>query len=330
MAFKFLHSSILAGACAILFTGCLMEYGAPEDTAPGEVTLALQIDAMSTFSKTAETRLRCAVVQWTSNQGDILIDSITSDGSRLSSDPVFLLTSPSRAQAFSVRYALDPRRSWKVRVRLYDMQDSLRQADSLVVSGLKSFEDRRVALNLHPRFALYAAQFFLPAEARFARGNAWENRKFFFTRLRLQEGKNVLRDTSSQGSGVGVVSADTNRLLKSAGLRFFKAGNFGEASGIALIHEYAQAGSRTYTLKAYGYIEGDTLGVTPERLLFQGSHTANAAQAPSSNSLALEWQPSERGAALDSTATNAVRLPVVLGASGKIVHNVQISGALDI
>jgi hypothetical protein len=330
MICKFLLPKILGTVSAILFTGCLMDYGAPEDTEPAEVTLDMRFEAMTTFSKSSETRLRCALVEWTSNKGDTLIDSITPDGSRLSPDPVFLFTSPSKAQAFSVRYTLAPGRTWKARVRLYDTQDSVRQADSMTVSGLKAFEDRRVALSLQPRFALYAAQLFLPAEARFVGGKGPENRKFFFTRLRLQDGKTVLRDTSAQaGVGAGFLAADTTCLSKSAGLRFFKPGTFGQSPGIALVHEYATAGARTYTLKAYGYLEGDTLGVTPERLLFQGSHTLNTAQTSETEALALDWQPSERGTALDSNAQDAVRLQVVLGAVKTVVIHVRTSGAVD-
>lgn len=329
MTWKFLLPKIFVSGCVLLFTGCLMDYGAPEDTEPGEVTLDVRLEATNVLAKAAEGQLQCLVVLLTSNKGDTLIDSITPEGSTLSPEPVFLFRSASREQVLTLHYALAPGRTWKVRAHLYDTRDSLRQADSITIAKVKAFDVRRLPLQLHSRFSPYAAELFLPSEVRVLHQGAGETRKIFFTRVRLEDGKKVLRDTSSyDASGAGFLVIDTSRLHKAAGLKYFAPGNPG-TNPLTLVHEYAASGIETYTLEAYGYLEGDTLGVTPERLLYKGSHATNTAQASDPETLSLDWQPAEAGATLDPDSQD-VGFKVMLGRVGTVVMNVQISGAVDL
>lgn len=312
MLCKFLLPKILGSVCGLLLTGCLMEYEAPQDTEPADVTLKLNIEASGVLAKGSHNIFRCAVVLLTSNKGDTLVDSITSEGSSLSREPVFLFESPEKQQSFTLHYALSPHRQWSVRVRLYDEHDFLQQADSSQLGKLKPFEDRRVELRLRPRFAFYLAQFFLPSQVSLSKQGGWQNRKVFFTRLRVQNGGKVLQDTVSAQATGGFFEADP-----------------GYGFGIPVTDDYAGREPRTYTLSAYGLLEGDTLGVTPERLLFRGLHTVTAAETVDPKAFLLDWQSQENGAAREAGSEDAVRLGVVLGPIGKIVMHVETSGAVD-
>jgi hypothetical protein len=315
---------------AALSMGCLLQREEPQDHDPARVTLDLEIEASPLLLKSAETRLSRLTVLFVSSKGDTLADTITSDGSKRSVRPMFLDGSTTKAHVLSPQYDLAPNRTWRVWVKLYDTRDSIRNLDSLKIRDLKPFEKRWVGLCLHARFSIYSAHFFLPSEIRL-HGEGGPETRIYFTRLRLLDGENVRCDTNTyEASGSGFLRAGEDAIPGSGETVFFKPGAFGETSSIPLADEYASAGIRTIKLSAYGYLEGDTIGVTPERLLFEGSHTVNMAQALEQNALTLEWQPLEEGVALDSEADAPVNLKVALGRVGKIVVNVRMSGEVDL
>jgi hypothetical protein len=315
---------------AALFTGCLLQRETLKDHDPARVTLDLEIEASPLLAKVAEAQLARLTVLFVSSRGDTLRDTITDAGSKRSARLMFLQGSTTKAQVLSPQYDLAPNRAWKVLVKLYDTRDSVRHLDSMKIQGLVPFEKRGVALCLHARYSIYSAHFFLPSVIRL-NGEDGLERKIFFTRLRLLDGDNVRCDTNTyEASGAGFIRAEGNALFGSEEAVFFQPGAFGETSSIPLADEYASAGVRTIKLSAYGYLEGDTVGVTEERLLFQGSHNVNAAQALEQKALALDWQPLEDSEAMDPYADQPVKLNVTIGRVGKIVVNVRMSGEVDI
>jgi hypothetical protein len=94
------------------------------------------------------------------------------------------------------------------------------------------------------------------------------------------------------------------------------------------VHEYVKPGSRVFTLRAYGHLEGDTIGVTPPRLLYQGTQDVRAALGKTAEeSAVLEWQAAE--AIVPEPGSDEAGLVVRIGPVQTLTINVQMSGAID-
>jgi hypothetical protein len=320
---------LLLAAC--FCTGCLTAPDEEQFNHTARLAVEMEVNAPGTLAKSSRVQLSRIQVQLVSSERDTLYDVITPKGSLLSAEPAFLGPSPEDSQVVSASYDLPSGRTWKITVHLLDSRDSVRQADSLKVPRLVPFERRTVALCLRSRFIAFNARFLLPSEIQMRKGAlAQASRQVYFTRLSLMEGAQVKCDTSTSGAaGSGFLTADPVRLPGSPGTFFFKSGSFGEAPGVLLADEYVKAGIRNFTLNAYGYVEGDTVGVTPVRLLFQGTRSVNTAEAQP-ESVALEWQALDVNLAgpSDDSASPAT-LMVTLGKVGTITLNVRISGAID-
>jgi hypothetical protein len=310
-------------------TGCFM---APEDQDmhPARITLEMGLEIADTvpaagaLNKASGTASRRMVVLMISNKGDEVRDTITGRGAQVAGEGTFLAGSTTTAQTVTARYELAPHRKWKIAVKVLDARDSLQYSDSSMVQNLKAFEYRTVAMKLKPRFTGYTARFALPASIRVAEQGS---RQVYFTRLALSIDGKIACDSTvpvlagSIGSAA-FMAADPSSLPGSSGKRFFKPASI--SSSIALAHDYVKPGDHQFTLSAYGYLEGDTMGVTAPRLLFQGDRSTALGKV-ASEEVALDWKATDAGAA----AADNGGLVVKLGTVHTMVINVVTSGAID-
>jgi hypothetical protein len=287
-------------ASGMMFTGCFMTVEEGVDMHPARVTVEMTLGASEALAKPGISTVtsRKMVVVMTSHKGDTLRDTITSRGGRLSREPVFLATVTSVAQTVAPRYDLAPHRRWKISVKVSDARDSLWYSDSSVVEGLEAFDDRKVSMSLISRFAGYAAEFALPAAVTTVRSGV---RKIFFDRLTLLVDGVPVRDSALRA---------------------------GTGTRVSLAHEYVKPGSRVFTLRAYGHLEGDTIGVTPSRLLYQGIQDVRAALGKAAeNETVLEWQALEP--IVPEPGFDEAGLVVRIGKVHTITVNAQMSGEID-
>jgi predicted component of type VI protein secretion system len=321
---------LLAG---VLFTGCFMSED-DQDMHPARVTVEMNLGASDsvaktgTLGKTTGEVARHMVVLMTSNKNDTVCDTITSRGAQISKDGTFLASSTTTAQTVVAHYELAPHRKWKIAVKVLDTNDSLWYSGTSTVEGLKAFEYRTVGMSCDSRFAAYTARFALPASVRVT--GAVSARQVYFTRLTLSVDGAIVHDsvvTAVAGTlgSAAFQAADPARLPGSAGKRFFKPVT--NSSYIALTHDYVQAGSHEFTLAAYGYLEGDTVGVTQPRLLFQGARNLGSAlgKVASEDAVTLDWKATD-AATLDA---GNVGLVVKLGKINAVVVTAITSGAID-
>jgi hypothetical protein len=322
---------------ALSFFGCTDFLAPAVDTHPARVTVEMEVvvpEALCKRFRPDQVILNRIVVTLVSSKQDTLKDLITEAGSVLSRDPETFLAGSVASQIVSARYDLAPDRTWKIRTQLYDGLDSLRQLDSLKVPALKAFENRTVALCLHPRLSAYNAHLFLPSDILVREtGHDAESRtatrEVYFSRIVLLDGTAVKVDTSAvEGNGAGFKGADPAVLFGASHSVFFPSGSFDETPSVGLEDDYVNNGTHTFVLKAYGYIEGDTVGVTRLRLLFEGNQLLNTALAKEAGAVAMEWKATD--IAVPADTSTATRVKVVLGRVGTLIMNVRISGALDI
>src|SRR5690606_35760668 len=93
-----------------------------------------------------------------------LRDTITAEGSRLSSFPVRLNPEDGFRIVHPV-YALDPAKAWTVSVTTRDARDSVIHAASASAGVLAAGTLHNLPMRLAPRFAAYEAVFVLPEDA---------------------------------------------------------------------------------------------------------------------------------------------------------------------
>ena len=326
------YGKIFSALCWMGIAGCMTTATEP-DTHPARITVDMEVVAPETLAKTSQVVLNRIVVRLVSNKKDTVTDIITSTGSLLSKDPDTFLAGCVASQVVSASYDLPPGRSWKVSARLYDSRDSVRQLDSLPVAPLAAFDQRTIGLCLHPRLTAFSAHFFLPSEIRVQEPSGLiAMRKVFFSRITLLDGDLVKEDSSTVGGkGPGYMGGDPSLLPGSQQSVFFNSGSFDEIPSVQIRDEYVNTGVHTFTLNAYGYIEGDTVGKTPLRLLFKGSQSLNTTLAKSEDAaVSMEWQASDIPVVDDTTSASSTHLRVVLGRVGTLVINVRMSGELDL
>jgi hypothetical protein len=303
---------LLAG---MLLTGCLMSPVPEPDRDPARVSVEMSLEASAAMTKSSGALLSRAIVLLVSNERDTLRDTITPQGSRLSTDPAtFLIFSNRSPLVISARYNLSPYRTWKISTRIFDERDSLRLEGSVEVKNLEPFEYRSASLPLKGYFLAYAMEFLLPQEIRIRQPDSVVTRRLYFTRLSVTLDGVLSRDTvCSTGFAEGCSFASS----------WLGCG----PSGILLSDDYVKSGSRKIGLSAYGYLEGETGGVTSPRLLFQGTHDIDSAFTEEPSTVPLEWKAATAAAAIAVDGDNE-QVTVKLGRVTTNILNITVPGGV--
>lgn len=303
----------------------------------GRLTLVLQIGAdgrnYEALGKTSVTLDRIEL-KLVSAEGSVMHDTITPRGSLMSREPAYLNPSATYPQELQLRYELKPSSYWNVSVRVMDGNDSVRYAGELLVDDLNAFEYLDGCLPVTPRYAVVEGRFRLPAfiESDGVTGSARGLRALYHTRLEILV-EDVLLTESYPYDGPAVpddrrfVTADPERLHGAEGRRFFRPMTLPSDVPVVLTHEYGSAANRLFLVSDYGYIEGDTVGVTPERLLYQGVVNLDLANAKVADESAvpMAWKATDIYPVKGGTG-----LEVRLGRAGKVIMPVVIPEAIPI
>jgi hypothetical protein len=326
-------------AVAIGLAGCLFETANDGGGIPrlARLTLEVRIGADGQLykpaadSKTAVSLDRMIV---TLSSGKLKIrDTVTPEGSRLSREPAYLNPLSAYPQSVLLRYELKPDRVWNASVEVYDDQDSIRYSGSLSIDDMDAFEYLDGCLPVEPRFGVYETRIRLPAgvESDGVPGSARGLRALYFDRLELRvNGETVMeRLPGYSPSGARdnrVRTADPGQLSGAAGVSFFRPTDVNLDLPMTLSYDYVSLAATEFDIEAYGYLEGDTLGVTPERLLYRGRKEVNVAAAKVSvdEPLQMVWQAVD---AVPSGGT-ATGMEVRLGRAGKVVMQVVVPGGI--
>jgi hypothetical protein len=345
---KWAHAFVLAGpgrvfqqclpkiAGLVVFagfmTGCIFM---PEAQTHGtgtprlaRLTLEVRINEAGSGSgslgKRAATLNRLVVVM---TSGKLTIrDTITSEGSRLSREPAILLDDPTAQQTLLLRYELKPDRPWHIEARVTDALDSVRYLGVLDVDDMDAFEYVDGCLPVEPRYAVWEARFRLPGSV----GSGPAQKAVYFSRLAIsmngeKDSDRLPTANSPDQVALRTATADPAKLFGAGSMRFFQTD--ADAGGVPISVSYDYVGSYTqfFKLRAYGYIEGDTVGRTPERLLYEGERDVNIFTAKGSVD-----EPVEMGwIATDVLRPeNETAIGVRLGRAGRVVMQVYVPGAV--
>jgi hypothetical protein len=346
---KFAAIAFLAGA-SFLGTGCLIGGGGSLTNLPeselAEVNLQIRLgrvdadapaDGGVNAKKSADLpeeaiKLRDMVLRFTSNLRDTVWDTVTAGvGTSFSGDQ-------SEDQAVSVNVALQPLRWWNIEIKTHDVFDSIIHYAN--VGPIPSKGGQAVSLDvplINSRFSFYEARYVLPVHIYSDKVPVEERfyQKIFFSRLILSIDSNVVRDTTSfdptvTSPGTRYVSAGT-ALRGADGKFFFRPSSESINSLTGLLdtithvqtYKYVRTGPRNFNIKAYGFLEGDTVTGTP-RLLFEGNSLVaiNPGAASRPLDIVLDWMgPGSDKVQPDTTDTikaghpnwNGIALEVTIG-----------------
>lgn len=320
--------ALLLGA-GLVFTGCLAMPVETEFESGTRVALGMRVTATDAApgggAGSGETLvLDRLVVTMASAAGDTLRDTLTSAGSRLSTTPARLNPDAGAGQLLHPVYPIAPGRDWNFTVETFDSRDSLVHTGTVEAAGFEAGELRNVYVRVHPRFARYEARFPLPATAG--------ARKIFFRRLVIEVDGIPVRDSASLRLEHGFYAASPSELAGAEGMRFFPPKSSAtDTTAIVMAHEYLRTGQRAFAFKAFGYLEGDTAGTTPERLLYQGETGIDVVlgKTAAQETVALEWTGAESAEGPEAEASGA-GMQVTVGKVHTAVINVIIPGAVDI
>lgn len=295
-----------------VFTGCLEGDGSltnlPDDERT-EVNLQIRLGRIDTdapaegglgqakmaVDSVERIQLRDMVLRFTSNLHDTLWDTVlagapgTNFGTRVDED-----------QAVSVDVSLKPLRWWNIQIQTHDVYDSV--IHYAEVGPVSSKGGQSVSMTiplLNSRFALYEARYILPE--RIYAANVPDSQrvyqKIFFTDLVLAIDSTVVRDTNSY-DGAADVPAPASRFITAGtalrggeGKYFFKPSVEPDTITHLQTYRYVRMGPRTFNIKVYGYLEGDSVGMAP-RLLFSGDRVVTITPGVTyfEVPIVLDWQ----------------------------------------
>ncbi len=308
-----------------------------EAPASGGVSGKRSVDAVDSvgYGDSAERiQLRDMILRFTSNLRDTVWDTVTAG-----LNPTFGDARLDEDRAVSVDVSLKPLRWWSVEITTHDTFDSI--IHYAVVGPIPSRGGQSVSLNvplIRSRYSLYEARYVLPEHVYPADVPEDERvyQKIFFHRLVLAIDSTIVRDSNSfdlplTAPGPRFISAGT--ALKNADGAYFFRPSRARPDTITHIqtYRYVRAGPRVFNIKAYGYLEGDSVGQSP-RLLFEGTRTvmieAGATVPPIP--IVLDWKGSGSGSGSDGAPGNpnwsGVRMEVILGKVRKITLGVDVGG----
>jgi len=126
----------------------------------------------------------------------------------------------------------------------------------------------------------------------------------------LQIDGDTVRDSSSfnpaiTSPGKRFIYADTSKIKNALGKFFFKPNGTGADTATHVqSYEYVRVGDHAFKMSAYGYLEGDSVGGTKPRLLFQGSSKISVLQTgvPEEQTVVMDWKGP--GSKTDSTVVD--------------------------
>lgn len=292
---KYTLVALLAVASSAV-TGCLAGGGSltnlPE-TELAEVNLQIRLGRVDSDApadggvlgraKTAvdsleRIQLREMVLRFTSNLRDTVLDTVLAGaGTGLGGDQ-------DGDQAITVNVALKPLRWWNIEIKTHDIYDSV--IHYAVVGPIASKGGQAVSLNIpliNSRYSLYEARYVLPEHIYPANVPDSQRvyQKIFFSRLVLSIDSTAVRDSNSldgtiTAPGTRFIGAGT-ALRNSAGAYFFRPSRaLPDTITHVQAYKYVRTGPRNFNIKAYGYLEGDSVGMAP-RLLFSGDRAVSIA-----------------------------------------------------
>jgi hypothetical protein len=258
------------------------------------------------LSKGSSIEIQNLVVTFTSNLGDTVRDTVSSvEGS--------LHTSAFLSDSVLVDVSLRALRWWNIDIETHDQYDSVVHKGTAGPFSSKGGQtvDLTIPL-LNSRYLMYEARYSLPSEI-YSSSLDDSNRvtqKIYFYKLVLEIDGDTVRDSSSFSPaitrlGTRFIYADTSKVKNSAGKFFFKPNGTGADTATHVqAYEYVRVGAHDFKMSALGYLEGDSVGGTNPRLLFQGQSKINVLQGgvPEEKSVKLDWMgPGSEAAAGDTT-----------------------------
>ena len=223
------------------------------------------------FSKASSIRIQTLTVTFISNLGDTVRDTVTSaDGRGLG-------TSSFLDDSVLVDVSLRALRWWNVEIETRDQNDSVIHKGA--AGPFKSKGGQTLDLTiplLNSRYLMYEARYSLPPVI-YAKGvDDTVAQKIYFFKLLLEIDGDTVRDSTSFNPniiapGKRFVYADTSKVKNSFGKLFFKPNGKGlDTATHVQSYEYVKVGDHNFKMSAFGYLEGDVIGQTKPRLLFQG------------------------------------------------------------
>lgn len=280
-------------------------------------------------------RVRDMIMRFTSNLRDTIWDTTA-----LSAGSFYGPGKNEDGGIVNTEVVLPPLRWWKIEIKTLDMLDSVIHYDT--IGPIASRGGQTVVLNvplLNARYTQYEAHYQLPKEI-YAANLPVESRvyqKIFFSRLEMAVDGVVVRDTSSfspaiTSAGTRFITADS--LLRGAtpGMFFFKP-SVRPLDTITHVqaYPYVRVGPHEFRIRAFGYLEGDTIGMAP-RLLFEGSQSVaiNPGVSVPPIEMNLAWR-GPGGVPTDTTQLqpghpdwSGTGLKVVIGRTGTITQTINI------
>lgn len=282
--------------------------------------------------------LRDMVLRFTSNLRDTVWDTVlagvgTGFGSGDQED-----------QAITVNVALQPLRWWNIEIKTHDISDSI--IHYAVVGPISSKGGQSVSLNvplINSRYSLYEARYVLP-EVIYPAGVPESERvyqKIFFSRLVLRIDSAVVRDTNSFDSAITAAGtryiSSLGAVKNSDGKFFFRPATAADTITHVQTYKYVRTGPRNFNIKAYGYLEGDSIGASEPRLLFEGNRnlTITAGATPPISPIILDWRGP--GSERDPNAPplqagdpdwSGLKVEVFIGKVGKVTQTIEIDGSI--
>lgn len=287
-------------------------------------------------------QLRDMVLRFTSNLRDTVWDTVVAGvGTGFSGDE-------QDDQAITVNVALQPLRWWNIEIRTHDVNDSVIHYAN--VGPIASKGGQQVSMNvplINSRYSLYEARYVFPEKIYPA--NVPESlrvyQRIFFNKMELLIDSSVVRDSSSFSSditsaGTRFITSDT--ALRGASGKFFFRPSRSTTDTITHIqtYKYVRTGPRNFIVRAYGYLEGDTIG-RPPRLLFEGTRAVTIAPGASVPEIpiVLDWMGPGSSkappAAPEDTVPggadwSGVSMKVFIGKVGKVTQEIVINPGIDL
>lgn len=287
--------------------------------------------------------LKSMKLRFTSNLKDTVWSEVNLDEQGTGGTGTGAISEDSDRSVF-VNVELAPLRWWNLEIKTYDQYDSVVHYG--VITSISSKGGQTVNLNvpvLSSRYSLYEARYVLPSVI-YAAGLPDSERvyqKIFFNRLVLAVDGQIVRDSTSFSpaitqAGTRFITADTD--LRGASGQFFFRPSGAPPDTVTHIqtYQYVQTGTRQFQISAYGYLEGDSIGMAP-RLLFQGNATLNIAAGAvvSATPVLLDWKgpgsnPGDTTSTPGSPDWTGVGMSFTIGKVGKITQQIDIPGGLNL
>jgi hypothetical protein len=275
------------------------------------------------------------VLRFTSNLRDTVWDTVLAGvGTSFSG-------SQDDEQGVTVNVALQPLRWWMIEIKTHDVHDSIIHYANVGPFASKGGQSVSMDVPLiNSRYSLYEARYAFP-RVIYAAGVPVEQRveqKIFFSRMVLMIDSTIVRDSSS-----------FNPSITSAGTRFIEAGSALRGAAGKLFfkprqdsldtithlqtYKYVRTGPRNFNIKAYGYLEGDSVGMPP-RLLFEGTRSVTIAPGATVPDMpvVLDWMGpgSDKAPPQDSVVPghpdwSGITMEVRIGKVGKVTQVIEIN-----